>query len=79
VSILGLQDLASKNLSHMWSRASLDLIETSVHQAKGVLANTSYPNLPIWITETNSVCEGGVDGLTNTYANVLWLLNQLGR
>ena len=72
-------DLASKNLSHMWARDSLDLIEASVRQAEAVLANTSYPHLPIWITETNSVCEGGVDGLSNTYANVPWLLNQLGR
>ena len=45
---------------------------------KGVLANTSSPGLPIWLSETNSICSGGVNNISNTWANTLWLVNQLG-
>ena len=50
-----------------------------VEAFKAVLANTSYPDLPIWLSESNSICSGGVAGLTDSYANTPWLLNQLGR
>jgi hypothetical protein len=32
----------------------------------------------MWLTETNSVCDGGSNNLTNAYGNTPWLLNQLG-
>ena len=67
------------NLSHLFTKSSLDQIVGSIEQFQAVLANTSHPNLPIWLSETNSICSGGVAQLSNTYANTPWLLNQLGR
>ena len=74
--------LTAGNLSHMWSASrytGINQIQASVSQFKAVLANTSHPELPIWLSETNSIHSGGVDGLTNAYANVPYVLNQLGQ
>jgi hypothetical protein len=54
-------------------------ILSSIAQFRAVLANTSHPDLPIWLSETNSICSGGVPELSNSYANTIWLLNQLGQ
>ena len=70
--------LTSGNLSHLFTKSSLDQIADSIEQFRTVLANTSHPSLPIWLSETNSICSGGVAKLSNTYANTPWLLNQLG-
>lgn len=71
--------LTNGNLSHLWSPASLDVIAGSVSVFREVLKNASHPELPVWLSETNSICSGGVSGLTNAYANTIWLLNQLGQ
>jgi len=46
---------------------------------KAVVANTTAKRTPAWLSETNSICDGGAANLSNTYANVPWLLNQLGQ
>lgn len=77
----GIPTLASfsKNLiQKMWSPPALHAIDNMVATWKGVLANTSFPGLPIWLSETNSICSGGVNNISNTWANTLWLVNQLG-
>ena len=77
----GIPTLASfsKNLiQKMWSPPALHAIDNMVATWKGVLANTSSPGLPIWLSETNSICSGGVNNISNTWANTLWLVNQLG-
>jgi hypothetical protein len=61
-----------------FSKASLAVAAKSVTMMQAVLANTSTPHIPLWLSESNSICEGGVANLSNTYANTPWLLNQLG-
>jgi hypothetical protein len=34
--------------------------------------------IPVWLTETNSVCHQGVFNDTNAFLNTLWLVNRLG-
>jgi len=46
---------------------------------KAVVANTTAKGAPVWLSEINSICDGGAANLSNTYANVPWLLNQLGQ
>jgi hypothetical protein len=72
-------NLLKGNLSHFWDPTYLELVGNSVQMWKKVLANASHPKLPMWLSESNSICSGGVDGLSNTYSNSLWLLNQFGQ
>ena len=62
-----------------FSKASLALAAESVAMMKAVVANTSTPHIPIWLSESNSICDGGVTNLSNTWANVPWLFSQLGQ
>ena len=32
----------------------------------------------VWLSEGNSICHQGVNGITNSYLNSLWLVNRLG-
>jgi hypothetical protein len=76
---IGNASLSAGNLSRLWSPRSLNAVADSVAQFKAVLESTTHPDLPVWLSESNSICSGGVDGLSNTYANTPWLLNQLGQ
>ena len=70
--------IASVAKAKFFSKAALGLASESVAMMQAVVANTSTPHLPLWLSETNSICEGGVANLSNTYANTPWLVNQLG-
>jgi hypothetical protein len=48
--------LTKGNLSHLWSPSSLALASESIRMMQAVVANTSSPNIPIWLSETNSIC-----------------------
>ena len=61
-----------------FNKQALALATESVEMMRAVAANTSTPHIPLWLSETNSICSGGVANLSNTYANTPWLLNQLG-
>ena len=61
-----------------FNKHALALATESVEMMKGVVLNTSTPDLPLWLSESNSICNGGVANLSNTYANTPWLFNQLG-
>lgn len=46
--------------------------------SKAVATGGGKTSLPIWLTETNSVCHQGVFNDTNAFFNTLWLVNRLG-
>ena len=62
-----------------FDKQAMALPAESVRMMRAVVANTTLPpSFPIWLSETNSICSGGVANLSNTYANTPWLFNQLG-
>jgi heparanase 1 len=72
------QDLKMNPLvSRLWSTRHLDLalrLQGNVTE----IARRAAPGVPVWISESNSVCHQGVNGVTNAFLNSIWLVNRLG-
>ena len=72
------QDLKMNPLvARLWSTRHLDLalrLQGNVTE----IARRAAPGVPVWISESNSVCHQGVNGVTNAFLNSVWLVNRLG-
>lgn len=72
------QDLVVNPLvARLWSTRHLDFalrLQGNVSE----IARRTAPGAEVWISESNSICHQGVNGVTNAYLNSLWLVNRLG-
>lgn len=72
------QDLRVNALmSRLWSSKHLDFAIRLLGNITRV-ARKSAPNAEVWLSEGNSICHQGINGVTNAYLNSVWLLNRLG-
>ena len=72
------QDLKMTPLvSRLWSTRHLDFALRLQGNVSDI-ARRGAPDAEVWISESNSVCHQGVNGVTNAYLNSLWLVNRLG-
>eukprot|EP00040_Diaphanoeca_grandis_P020457 m.108825 g.108825 ORF g.108825 m.108825 type:complete len:514 (+) comp27907_c0_seq1:41-1582(+) len=65
------------NVSKLWDPtyfAAAGLLSDNV----STIAKRYNADLPVWLTETNSICHQGVFNATNAFLNSLWLVNRLG-
>jgi hypothetical protein len=56
---------------------SAGLASTEAKTLAGYVAAARPAHAPLMITETNSACDGGVQGLSNAYASALWVIDFL--
>ena len=72
------QDLIVNPLAaRLWSTRHLDFalrLQGNVTE----IARRTAPQAEVWISESNSICHQGINGVTNAYLNSLWLVNRLG-
>ena len=72
------QDLKMNPLvSRLWSTRHLDFALRLQGNVSDI-ARRGAPDAEVWISESNSICHQGVNGVTNAYLNSLWLVNRLG-
>ena len=72
------QDLKMNPLvSRFWSTRHLDFALRLQGNVSDI-ARRGAPDAEVWISESNSICHQGVNGVTNAYLNSLWLVNRLG-
>ena len=61
----------------LWSTRHLDFALRLQGNVSDI-ARRGAPDAEVWISESNSICHQGVNGVTNAYLNSLWLVNRLG-
>jgi hypothetical protein len=72
------EDLVMNPLtSRLWSTKHLDFALRLQGNVSDI-ARRGAPGAEVWISESNSVCHQGVNGVTNAFLNSLWLVNRLG-
>jgi hypothetical protein len=64
-------------VSRLWSTKHLDFA-LRLQGNVSAIARRSAPDAEVWISESNSVCHQGVNGVTNAYLNSIWVVNRLG-
>jgi hypothetical protein len=72
------QDLKSDPLmARLWSTKYLDFALRLSGNVTDI-AQRASPNTEVWLSESDSVCHQGINGVTNAYLNSVWLVNRLG-
>ena len=72
------EDLVMNPLtSRLWSTKHLDFALRLQGNVSDI-ARRGAPGAEVWISESNSVCHQGLNGVTNAFLNSLWLVNRLG-
>ena len=66
---------SDKNFTRWFDPAYLALFDQAY---AAVDAATAMSDLPLWLSEFDSVCHQGVHNLTDAYANSLWLAHRFG-
>merc|ERR1712166_529317 len=62
--------------SRFWDTRYLDMSVRLLHNMSRI-ARQNSPGSMVWLSETDSVCHQGIDGVTNAYLNSVWLVNRL--
>ena len=60
------------DIARFWNTTYLDYAERLLGNVT-TIASQSAPRAQVWLTETDSICHQGVDGVTNAYMNRLGL------
>lgn len=80
-SDIGMEDHTTLQLqpetARLWSTRYVDLAARLSHNVSAIAAQLA-PHAEVWLSETDSICHQGVNGVTNAYINSLWLVNRLG-
>ena len=63
--------------ARLWSTRHLDFARRLQGNVTAIAGRTA-PGAEVWITESNSICHQGINGVTNAYINSVWLVNRLG-
>lgn len=63
--------------SRLWSTRHLDFAARLQGNVSSIVQRAA-PQAEVWISESNSICHQGVNGVTNAYLNSVWLVNRLG-
>ena len=72
------QDLRVNPLvARLWSTRHLDFALRLQRNVSRIAARAA-PQADVWLSESNSICHQGINGVTNAYLNSLWLVNRLG-
>jgi len=72
------QDLTVNPLmARLWSTRHLDFAARLQGNVSDIARQTAAAG-EVWISESDSICHQGVNGVTNAYLNSLWLVNRLG-
>ena len=72
------QDLIVNPLmARLWSTRHLDFAVRLQGNITDI-AQRAAPGADVWMTEGNSICHQGINGVTNAYLNSVWLVNRLG-
>jgi hypothetical protein len=64
-------------MARLWSTRHLDFALRLQGNVTDI-ARRAAPGAEVWISESNSVCHQGINGVTNAYLNSVWLVNRLG-
>ena len=80
-SDIGVQDHATLQLTpeteRFWSTEYLDMA-LRLNENITSIARRNAPGADVWLSESDSICHQGIDGITNAYLNSVWLVNRLG-
>ena len=64
-------------MARLWSTKHLDFAVRLLGNVTRI-ARRSTPGVEVWLSEGNSICHQGINGVTNAFLNSLWLVNRLG-
>jgi len=62
--------------SRLWGIAYLDYVNVLLRDMRNI-RDDNAPEAKLWLTESDSVCHQGTDGVTNAFLNSVWLVHRL--